>query len=130
VREHSLKTELERAVKNIVILVAAMTVLSAPSFGAEPKAKSTRFWNLTGVEVTKFELAPTGTTNFGPDQCKNDKDGSVDDRERLKIVGVADGKYDARITDKAGRVCMALGVDIKTDEVFSVERDQLKDCKP
>ena len=114
------------------LIVAACAVLLAvcPSLAEEKRSKGTRFWNLTGETVTKFELAPAGTSAFGPDQAKNDKDGTVDNDERLKITGIADGAYDARITDKNGRVCMALGVVIKTDAVFSVEKDQLKDCKP
>jgi hypothetical protein len=48
----------------------------------------------------------------------------------LKVVDIKDGKYDARLTDVKGRVCMAYGLDVKTDAVFSVEKDQLKDCKP
>jgi hypothetical protein len=114
----------------IALAFAALLIASAPAAAEEKKSKGTRFWNLTGETIAKFELAPTGTTTFGPDQCKNDKDGTVDNDERLKVVGVADGKYDARITDKNGRVCMAAGLDIKADGVFSVEKDQLKDCKP
>lgn len=113
------------------VLIAACLVLAAwPADAEEKKSKGTRFWNLTGETVTKFELAPAGSTTFGPDQAKNDKDGAVDNDERLKLIDVADGKYDARITDKTGRVCMAMGLDIKADAVISVEKDQLKDCKP
>jgi hypothetical protein len=114
----------------LAAFACSLAMLSAPASAQDKAAKDPKFWNLTGGEVTKFELAPAGTQTFGPDQCKNDKDGSVDDRERLKIVGVADGKYDARITDKVGRVCMARGLDVKVGGVFSVERDQLTDCNP
>lgn len=110
--------------------LAALLVAVAPAIAQEKKSKGTRFWNLTGETIARFELAPAGTTQFGPDQCANDKDGTVDNDERLKITGVADGKYDARLTDKSGRVCLAKGLEIKTDGVFSVEKDQLKDCKP
>ena len=115
--------------------IAVAVVSATPSFAedakpSEPKSKGTRFWNLTGETVTKFELTPTGTTNFGPDQAKNDKDGSVDNDERLKLIGVADGTYDARITDKTGRVCLVAGLVIKVDAIVSIEKDQLKDCKP
>ena len=113
-----------------MLALAAIVIVAAPALADERKSKGTRFWNLTGETVTKFELAPAGTTDFGPDQAKNDKDGSVDNDERLKITDVPDGKYDARITDKTGRVCSALALEIKTGGVFSVEKDQLKDCKP
>jgi hypothetical protein len=113
-------------------LAAILAAQAGLAQDAKPssKTKGTRFWNLTGETVTKFELAPAGTLNFGPDQAKNDKDGTVDNDERLKLIGVADGKYDARITDKAGRVCLASGLEIKADAIVSVEKDQLKNCKP
>jgi V8-like Glu-specific endopeptidase len=112
------------------LIAASLLVLTLPAAAEEKKSKGTRFWNLTGETITKLELAPAGTTTFGPDQAKNDKDGAVDNDERLKVTDVTDGKYDARLTDKAGRVCMAMGLDVKVDGVFSVEKDQLKDCKP
>ena len=58
-------------------------------FAAE---KPIRFWNLTSATVTELRLAPAGSQNFGPDQCKNDKDGSVDHDERLPITGVTPGR--------------------------------------
>lgn len=112
------------------IVVAALVLAASPALADEKKSKGTRFWNLTGETVTRFELAPAGTTTFGPDQCKNDKDGAVDNDERLAITDVADGTYDARLTDKTGRVCSAPGLVVKANGVFSVEKDQLKDCKP
>jgi hypothetical protein len=47
-----------------------------------------RFWNLTRHTIAEFYLAPAGTTNWGDNQCKNDKDGTVDSDERLRITGV------------------------------------------
>jgi len=58
-------------------------------FAAE---KPIRFWNLTSATVTELRLAPAGSQNFGPDQCKNDKDGSVDHDERRPITGVTPGR--------------------------------------
>lgn len=113
----------------LAFALVAVLLAASPALAEEKKSKGTRFWNLTGETIAKFELAPAGTTAFGPDQCKNDKDGTVDNDERLKIVDVADGKYDARITDTKGKVCMAVGLEVKKDGVFSVEKDQLKDCK-
>ena len=119
-----------RAAPATLILALAVILASGPVGAEEKKSKGTRFWNLTGETVTKFELAPTGTTTFGPDQCKNDKDGTVDNDERLRLTDVTEGTYDARVTDKSGRVCVVAGLAIKTDAVFSIEKDQLKDCKP
>src|SRR3954466_12862469 len=55
-----------------------------------------RFWNLTANTITKFYLAPAGTDKYGPDQCVNDRDGTVDHDERLRIMGVTPGRYDAK----------------------------------
>ncbi len=91
-------------------------------------AGQTKFWNITGDTIVKFELAPAGTSNWGPDQCKNDKDNSVDDDERLQIKDVATGSYDARMTFKDGRVCIVKAISIEDGKIFSIERNQLKDC--
>ena len=108
--------------------LAASTVADAPARAAD-KEPRTRLWNLTGETIAKFELAPAGTTSWGPDQCKNDKDGTVDHDERLKLKDVTDGKYDARVTlAKTGRTCSARGLDIKVGGVVSVEATDLKDC--
>jgi hypothetical protein len=91
-------------------------------------AGQTKFWNITGDTIVKFELAPAGSGNWGPDQCKNDKDDSVDDDERLQIKDVATGSYDARMTFQDGRVCTVKAISIEDGKIFSIERDQLKDC--
>lgn len=93
--------------------------------GTAAAAKPTRFWNLTDNTITAFMLAPTGTDKFGSDQAKNDKDGSVDHDERLKIMNVATGAYDAKLVDSKGRKCMVKNVAIKEGEVFSIEEKQL-----
>ena len=53
----------------IPLSVAAM-MLAEPAM-----AKDTRFWNLTSSTVKSLELAPAGTSAFGPNQCANDPDG-------------------------------------------------------
>ena len=106
----------------------SLVVLLALS-GSALAAKATRFWNLTDNTITRFELAPAGTDKFGPDQAKNDKDGSVDHDERLKILDVASGTYDARLADSRGRTCLVKNVAVKEGEVFSIEEKQLTDCK-
>ena len=119
-----------RMATTLAALLIAATAAIAEDGKSEGKSKATRFWNLTGETITKLELAPAGTSNFGPDQAKNDKDGAVDNDERLKVLDVASGTYDARLTDAKGRVCLATGLVIKDGAVFSVEKDQLKECKP
>ena len=107
--------------------LAALLILAAGTTACA--AKATRFWNLTDNTITAFALAPAGTDTFGPDQCKNDKDGSVDHDERLKIVGVSSGSYAARFTDSKNRTCTVKNVDVQEGEVFSIEEKQLGDCR-
>ncbi len=91
-------------------------------------AKDTRFWNLTSSTVELLELAPAGTSAFGPNQTKNDPDGTVDHDERVKVTGVKTGAYDARLKLADGRECMAKGVRVEAGKVFSIEEKDLVDC--
>ena len=88
------------------------------------------FWNLTGTKITKLYLAPAGTTKWGPDQCANDPDGSVDPDERLRLVGLAPGHYDAKLTDAEGRTCVVKNVTLEAGKAyaFSISKSELKDC--
>lgn len=108
-----------------VILLGVAAII----FAGAAAAKDTRFWNLTSSTVKSLELAPAGTSAFGPNQCANDPDGAVDHDERLKIIGVAAGIYDLRIALADGRTCLAKAVEIKTGKPFSVEDGDLVDCK-
>ncbi len=89
------------------------------------------FWNLTSDTVTNLVMAPAGTNTFGPNQCANDRDGSVDHDERLRLTGIQPGRYDVRLTQKRGRVCTVQGVEVKGEGryAFSLADDDLKDCK-
>jgi hypothetical protein len=93
-------------------------------------AKDTRFWNLTSSTVKSLELAPAGTSAFGPNQCANDPDGAVDHDERVKVTGVATGAYDARLSLADGRVCMARAIRIEAGKPFSIEDKDLVGCAP
>lgn len=108
-------------------LVAFVAILASPAL-AQAK-KGMRFWNLTANTVTSFKLAPAGTDQWGADQAKNDKDGTVDHDERLKIVGVKPGRYDAQFTDDKGRACTVRNIEVQDGKVFSIEEKDLKDCK-
>ena len=103
-------------------------VLAAASSAAFAQGRPTRFWNLTRHTISEFYLAPTGTTNFGPNQCKNDKDGTVDPDERLRISGVAPGTYDAKLKDVSGRSCLVRNIKVEAGEIFSIEEKELTDC--
>ncbi|MFL5284749.1 MAG: hypothetical protein ACJ8AW_28155 [Rhodopila sp.] len=114
--------------RRLPVLVAAMTLgASTTALSADPM----RFWNLTGTKITKLYLAPAGTTQWGPDQCRNDPDGSVDPDERLKLAGIdAGGHYDVKLTDASGRTCVVRNVVLQAGGkyAFSVSEEDLKDC--
>ncbi|HEU4661787.1 MAG TPA: hypothetical protein VFS63_14120 [Pseudolabrys sp.] len=109
----------------IVPLALVVVVASA----AAARDKPTRFWNLTLYTVTSLRLSPAGEEKWGPDQCKNDEDGTVDHDERLRVTGVKTGRYDVKIADKIGRVCTVRNIDVKEGKVFTIEEKQLTDCK-
>ena len=89
-----------------------------------------QFWNLTGTTISKLYLAPAGTTNWGPDQCANDKDGTVDPDERLQLTALAAGRYDVKFTDIKGRTCIVKDVAVRAGSgyAFSISESELKDC--
>ena len=91
-------------------------------------AKDTQFWNLTSSTVKSLELAPAGTSAFGPNQTTNDPDGAVDHDERLKIKGVATGAYDVRLKLADGRQCTVKGLHIEASKVFAIEEKELVGC--
>jgi hypothetical protein len=105
-----------------------MLMLAALSAQASAEGRPTRFWNLTRHTISEFHLAPAGTTNFGPNQCKNDKDGTVDHDERLRITRVEPGMYDAKFTDVKGRTCVVRNITIETGKIFSIEESELTSC--
>src|SRR5689334_7181284 len=91
-------------------LALAALALAVTLSLASAQTRPTRFWNLTRHTISEFYLAPAGTTTWGPNQCKNDKDGTVDSDERLRITGVASGSFDAKLTDTSGRTCLVRNV--------------------
>ena len=95
---------------------------------ASAQGRPTRFSNLTQHTISEFNLAPAGTTQWGPNQCKNDKDGTVDTDERLRITGVRAGTYDARLTDVSGRICIVRNVKVEEGQIFSIEEKELTSC--
>ena len=109
-------------------IVFVLLALAATSSAVSAEGRPTRFWNLTRHTVSEFQLAPAGTTNWGPNQCKNDKDGTVDPDERLRITGVAPGSYDARLKDVSGRTCIVRSIEVKAGEIFSIEEKELTSC--
>jgi hypothetical protein len=110
-----------------IALVALVLALASPPASAQ--TRPTRFWNLTRHTISEFHLAPAGTTDWGPNQCKNDKDGTVDPDERLRITGVTTGSYDAKLTDVSGRTCLVKNIKVEAGEIFSIEEKELTDCR-
>lgn len=109
-------------------IAVAVLALAATSSLALAQSRPTRFWNLTQYTISEFYLAPAGTSNFGPNQCKNDKDGTVDHDERLRITGVDTGTYDAKLTDVKGRTCVVRNIKIEAGQIFSIEENELTSC--
>ncbi len=109
-----------------VVLAVALVV---PGTAALAKSKGTRFWNLTLYTVTSLQLSPPGKQEWGKNQCKNDPDGTVDHDERVKVTGVKSGRYDVKLADKIGRVCIVRNVEVKQGGIFAIEEKQLTDCK-
>jgi hypothetical protein len=112
----------------IRIVTAMVFAVAAFAFAPVAAAKDTQFWNLTASTVKALELAPSGTNAFGPNQCLNDPDGSVDHDERLKVTGVASGLFDAQLSLADGRKCLAKHVRIESGKPFAIEEKDLTDC--
>jgi hypothetical protein len=111
------------------VLAAALLVvgmLALPCAAAGPL----KFWNTTSVTIVTLKLAPAGSGNWGPNQCLNDPDKSVDADERLKITGIEPGRYDVQLTDKAGRSCRIDNVEVKSSGpyAFSISDKDLTHC--
>lgn len=110
------------------VLLALALLVWQPSFAADGKGKGIRFWNLTSSTVTNLQLSPAGQNSWGPNQCANDPDGTVDHDERLRITGISPGRYDVRLASKAGRTCVVRNLDIKENGIFSIADKDLTDC--
>jgi len=80
--------------------------------------KGIRFWNLTLYTITSL----AGKDGWGRDQ-------SVDHDERLRITGIEPGRYDVKLADNIGLVCIVRNVDVKEGAVFSIEEKHLADCR-
>jgi hypothetical protein len=109
--------------------IPVCAALLATSVGAGA-AERLRFWNLTAGTVTELSLAPAGTTDWGPNQCRNDPDGVVDHDERLTLKDVVPGIYDVRLADNYGRICVVRNVEVKAGKpyAFSISESDLTDC--
>jgi hypothetical protein len=112
-----------------VLLGSAILLATANAILA---AERLRFWNLTTATITELRLAPTGTDQWGPNQCENDPDKAVDSDERLTITGVVPGQYDVKIIDKKGRTCFVRDIELQSGRpyAFSISDKDLTRCEP
>ena len=111
-------------------LLLAVTVLGlVGSAAAAQDRRGIRFWNLTLYTINNFQMSPAGQDIWGPDQCQNDRDGTVDHDERLRITGIEPGRYDVKLADRIGRACIVRDVEVKAGAVFAIEEKQLTDCR-
>lgn len=110
--------------------VAIITLLAATAVGHA--AERLRFWNTTAATITELYLAPPGTAAWGPNQCLNDPDKSVDADERLTLTNVTPGRYDVKLVDKKGRMCVVRNVAVVSGRpyAFSISEKDLTNCKP
>jgi hypothetical protein len=111
------------------VLLASIALGLAGSSVVAQDRKGIRFWNLTLNTITTFQMSAAGKDDWGPDQCKNDRDGTVDHDERLRITGIEPGRYDVKLADKIRRVCIVRDVEVKDGAVFSIEERQLTECR-
>ncbi|HEY2534429.1 MAG TPA: hypothetical protein VGJ20_42030 [Xanthobacteraceae bacterium] len=108
-----------------VVIVLAIAAMAHATAGQD---KPTRFWNLTVNAISDFRLAPAGTSDWGPNQCKNDRDGVVDSDERLRITDVPSGTYDVKFTDVRGRTCFVRGIKVEAGAIFAIDEKNLASC--
>jgi hypothetical protein len=113
--------------RRVLMVLIALTAIG--SVAAAQDRRGIRFWNLTLYTITSLQMSPAGQDKWGPDQCRNDRDGTVDHDERLRITGIEAGRYDVRLTDKIGRMCIVRDVEVKDAAVFAIEEKQLTDCR-
>ena len=112
------------------LILIGLTAGSVGAIGSAHAQDKLTFWNTTTVTITKFQFAAPGTTNWGFNQCENDSDKSVSADERLRLKDVKPGRYDVRLADSTGRICMVHNVEVKAGGKYALEigNDDLKDC--
>jgi hypothetical protein len=110
--------------KRIFLIVLATGAMLTAAAAAD---KGTKFWNLTSTTVSKLYISPAGKDAYGPDQCANDKDGTVDHDERLKVTAEP-GKSDLKVAFAGGKECIVRNIDIVAGKVFSIEDKDLTSC--
>ena len=70
----------------VSIIAVALVLMASSAAQAQSKRSGMRFWNLTLYTLTSLQFSPTGQDKWGPNQCLNDDDKTVDHDERLRIT--------------------------------------------
>ena len=117
---------MHRATLAVLALGLALGLSLTAALAAD--RKPTRFWNLTANTIVSLQMSPAGQQAWGANQCDNDRDHEVDHDERLRITDVAPGRYDVRLKDKTGRVCVVKNIDVKEGAIFTIEEKELSNC--
>ena len=119
-----------------VLLLAALCPAALLPVAPAQAADRMTFWNLTSATIARLPMAPAGSGAFGPDQCANDPDGSVDHDERLRLAGIDPGRYDVQLatkptSTKPGRTCTVRNVEVKGGGkyAFSLGDGDLTECR-
>ena len=118
---------MRRCAARLVSLLLGSIALGLPSAMAEDR-KGIRFWNLTLHTITNLRMSPAGENMWGPDQCRNDRDGTVEHDERLRITDITPGRYDVSLVDETGRKCIVRNIEVPEGAIFSIEERELTDC--
>jgi hypothetical protein len=111
-----------------VLLLASVLVLACGS----ALAAGDRFYvynSTTTTDLTGIYLAPAGTGQWGPNQVLNDNDKTLDHSERLRLRGIARGRYDVKVTFGEGRTCIKRNVDLTQDLTFEIRDADLAGCR-
>jgi hypothetical protein len=110
--------------------VSLLILCSLPGAASGAADRFFGFNDTTATNFTGVFLAPEGTEKWGPNEALNDKDRRWDSGERLPIKTVSRGRYDLKIVDSAGHICVKHGLDLTRDTTFDVRDEDLSRCKP
>ena len=112
----------------LVLLTSVLVGVGSPALAQPEREMRVRLWNLTAQTLTNVFLAPAGTESYGPDQCGNEQ-GHVAPDERLRITGLSPGRYDAKLQDQTGRVCVVRGIAIRAGTIIRIAERDLTACQ-
>jgi hypothetical protein len=83
------------------------------------------FLNRVGETLVKLQLAPAGSSKWGPDQCQFEEDKSVEHNEKIPLKETVPGRYDVRFTDLKGRTCTMKNLDVKDGALVVIRENDL-----